>query len=149
MAKPVSKNRKARFDFEILEDWEAGLVLLGNEIKAIRANRVNITGSYVRPFRTSDGHTELWWIGSHFNLGEGDQSRTKKLLLHQDEIKRILGKLTSGEYTVVPLELVLSHGFAKLKIGLARRKKKQDKRAVIARRTTDREIERRLKDRRS
>lgn len=143
----MSKNKKAFFDYEILEDWDAGLVLIGPEIKAIRANRVNISGSYVRPFRTESGGTELWWVGSNFNLDDGDKSRTKKLLLHKDEINRILGKLSAGEYAVVPLELMLSHGFAKLKIGLAKRKKKYDKREAIKQRTTDRQIERRLRSR--
>lgn len=142
----VSTNKKAFFDYQILEDWEAGLVLHGNEIKAIRAGKVNIGGSYIKPFN-HDAKTELWWIGSHFNI-DGDQSRTKKVLLHGEEIKRILGKLSAGEYTVLPLELYLQRGLAKLKIGLATRKKTHDKRDVIKKRDSDRTIHQELNRRR-
>lgn len=137
--KPVASNKKAFFNYQILDDWEAGLVLTGLEIKAIRAGRVTIGGSYIKPF-TTNGKTELWWVGSHFNLENGDQTRTKKILLNRSEIEKITGKLSAGEYTVVPLELFLQRGLAKLRIGLASRKKKQDKRETLKKRDSDREI---------
>lgn len=139
--KPVSSNKKAYFDYQILEEWEAGLVLLGSEIKSVRSGRVTISGSYVRPFTNENGAVELWWIGSHFPLkGDGDETRTKKILLSRQEIERLQGKLSAGEYTVVPLELYLKRGLAKLKIGLAVRKKKFDKREVIKKRDSERDI---------
>ena len=97
--KLVSKNKKAFFDYEILEDWEAGLVLSGDEIKAIRAGRVNITGSYVKPFN-HEGSDELWWVGASFNLGESDDTRSRKLLMHKNEVERIIGRLSAGNLTV-------------------------------------------------
>lgn len=146
--KPIASNKKAFFDYQITDTWEAGLALTGLEIKAIRAKRVNITGSYVKPFTSSDGKTELWWIGSHFNIENGDQTRTKKVLLHRAEIERIIGKLSAGEFTVVPLELYLNRGLAKLKIGLAERKKKYDKREQIKKKDVDRRISEELYRRR-
>lgn len=145
--KPIASNKKAFFDYQILEEWEAGLVLLGVEIKAIRAKRVNISGSYIKPF-SHNGKPELWWVGSHFNVENADQSRTKKILLKSEEIKRIAGKLSAGEYTVLPLELYLQRGLAKLKIGLATRKKKQDKRELLKKRDSDRTIHQELNRRR-
>lgn len=138
--KPIASNKKAFFDYQILEDWEAGVALTGLEIKAIRAKRVNITGSYVKPFTSPAGVTELWWIGSHFNIENGDQTRTKKILMHRAEIERIVGKLSAGEFTVIPLELYLKNGLAKLKIGLAERKKKYDKRETIKKKDSTRRI---------
>lgn len=139
--KPVAQNKKAYFDYQILEDWEAGIVLLGTEIKSVRSGRVTISGSYVRPFTNENGTVELWWVGSHFPLaGVGDETRTKKILLSRGEIERLQGKLSAGEYTVVPLELYLKRGLAKLKIGLAVRKKKHDKRELIKKKDTERDI---------
>jgi SsrA-binding protein len=139
--KPIATNKKAFFDYQILEDWEAGVALTGLEIKAVRAGRVNITGSYIKPFAApGNGVTELWWVGSHFNLENGDQTRTKKILLHREEIKRLVGRLSTGEFTILPLELYLKRGLAKLKIGLATRKKKYDKREIIKKREGDRRL---------
>jgi len=138
--KPIANNKKAFFDYTVLEDWEAGLVLTGLEIKAIRAHRVTITGSYIRPFKSQSGAIELWWVGSHFNIENADQTRTKKILLRQIEIERILGKLSAGEFTVLPLELYLKRGLAKLKIGLATRKQKHDKREVLKKKDEIRRI---------
>lgn len=144
--KPVAQNKQAYFNYQIVEDWEAGLVLTGAEIKAIRAKRVNINGSYVRPFQQQQkgggGKTELWWLGSHFNITEGDQTRTKKVLMHSTEIERIVGKLSAGEFTIVALELYLKRGLAKLKIGLGKRKQQHDKREILKQRESERDIRR-------
>lgn len=140
--KPVADNKKAFFDYTVLDSWEAGLVLTGSEIKAIRAGHATITGSYIRPFTNDAGKAELWWVGSHFNLnGAGDDTRTKKVLLSRQEIERLLGKLSAGEYTIIPLELYLKRGLAKLKIGLATRKKKYDKRESLKRRDSERDLQ--------
>jgi len=146
MVKIVTKNKKAYFDYEILEDWEAGLVLHGPEIKAIRAGRVNMTGSYVKPF-AHEGVQELWWVGGDFHLeGNIDDARSRKILMHKTEVERILGRLSAGNCTVVPLELYLQRGLAKLKIGLATKRKLHNKRDLLKKRATDREIERSLKE---
>lgn len=144
--KSVATNKKAFFDYKIEDDLEAGLVLTGAEIKAIRAKQVNINGSYVKPFAGPNGQSELWWVGSNFNI-DGDESRSKKLLLHQEEIARLVGKLTGKGHTILPLELYLSRGKAKLKIGLGSRKKQHDKRAILKERDIDRAVSRRLNDR--
>lgn len=144
--KPIASNKKAYFDYLISDDLEAGLVLTGEEIKAIRDKRVNISGSYVKPF-IADGANELWWVGSNFNIENGDQSRSKKLLLHKIEIERLTGKLSAKNLTIVPLELYLSRGRAKLKIGLASRKQVHDKRETLKKRDVEREVARRLNDR--
>jgi SsrA-binding protein len=138
--KKIATNRRAFFDYQILEEFEAGLVLVGPEIKAIRSNRINITGSYVKPFQSAKKNQEFWWIGSNFEVDNGDKARTKKILLSTNEIKRLLGKLSSGNYTIIPLELYLKRGVAKLKIALATRKKTHDKRETIKRRDSEREI---------
>lgn len=141
--KLIAQNKKAFFDYEILEELEAGLVLLGTEIKAIRAGRVNITGSYVKPM-TAEGKIGLYLIGGQFNVADGDETRTKKLLLHKSEIDKLTGKLSAGEFTIMPLSLYLSRGRAKIKIGLAKRRKKHDKRSLLKERDQDREIRRKL-----
>jgi SsrA-binding protein len=141
----ISKNRKAYFDYQISDDLEAGLMLLGSEIKAVRAKQVNINGSYVKPLTNESGQTELWWVGSHFNLGGEDQTRSKKLLLHASEVERLVGKLSAKGYTILPLELYLKRGRAKLRIGLGTRKNLKDKREIIRKRDLDREVERELK----
>lgn len=144
----MAHNKKAYFDYKILDDLEAGLVLTGPEIKAIRAKQVNITGSYVKPFTDESGNAELWWVGSHFAI-DGDESRSKKLLLNKIEIERLVGKLTGKGLTILPLELYLSRGRAKLKIGLGSRKNQADKREELRRRDIDRDIDRQVTDRRS
>lgn len=138
--KPVASNKKALFDYELFDTFEAGLVLLGPEIKAIRAKRVTIAGSYVKPLQNTQKVTELWWVGSNFHVTEGDATRTKKVLVHRREIERLLGKLSSGEYTIVPLELYLQRGRAKLKIALASRRKKHDKRELLRTRDVEKNL---------
>jgi SsrA-binding protein len=140
--KVIHQNKKALFDYEILEKIEAGIVLLGPEIKAIRQGKFNIAGSYIKPLLTN-GMAEMWWVGSNFHVEEGDPTRTKKLLLHKQEIKKLLGKLSAGKYTLVPIDLHLVRGKAKLTIGLAKRRKKYDKRQKIK----ERDIEKNLRER--
>ncbi len=92
---------------------------------------------------------EMWWVGSNFNLGgQGDETRTKKVLLSREQIERIQGKLSAGEFTLLPLELYITRGLAKLKIGLAVRKKKYDKRELIKIRDFERELDQQFRRRR-
>lgn len=144
---PISRNKKAYFDYKIEDDIEAGLALLGAEIKAIRAKEVNMTGSYIRPFINEAGKTELWWVGSHFGVSEGDQTRTKKLLLNRHEIDRLVGKQTAKGFTLLPLELYVARGRAKLKVGLGIHKKSHDHRTELRERSIERDAERDWRER--
>jgi SsrA-binding protein len=151
MAEPVkviASNRRAVRDYHIEDRYEAGLVLLGSEIKSIRAGRANLRDGYVTP---RDG--ELWLVNVHIApyqpaARQGhDPRRPRKLLLHRREINRLIGRVQERGYTIVPLRLYLKHGRAKVEIGLARGKRKYDKRAAIAERESQRQIERTLKER--
>ena len=126
-------NKKARFDYEIGESLEAGIVLTGEEIKAIRSGRVSLANSYAKII-----NNEIFWLGGNF-LGTSKPDRTKKLLLHRDQIKRLIGKVSEGGMTLVPIKLYLKKGKAKMELGLGRGKKKYDKRETIKRREQERE----------
>ncbi len=145
--KVIYNNKRANFDFELLEKFEAGLALTGTEIKSVRANQVSLQRSYVQP-----RGEELWLIEAnispyvHGNRENHDPSRPRKLLLHRREINRILENLAQKGLTVVPTRLYLKGGRAKIEIALARGKRKFDKREDIARRDADRQVERALKE---
>lgn len=144
----IAKNKKAYFDYEILKDFEAGLLLTGSEIKSIRAKNANLKGSYV-----TEKNGEIWAKDIHISpykfSTEKDINplRTRKLLLNKKEIDYILGKMQTPGVTSIPLELYLNQkGLAKLKIGVVRGKKKYDKRESLKRKDQNREIARRLKN---
>lgn len=146
--KVIATNRRAGRDYNIEDRFEAGLVLLGSEIKSIRAGRVNLRDGYVVP-----RNGELWLTNVHIAAyqpaaREGhDPHRPRKLLLHRREIDRLISRVQERGYTIIPLRLYLKHGRAKLEIGLVRGKRKYDKRAAIAKRDSQRQIERALKER--
>lgn len=143
----IAHNRKAYHDYFIEETLEAGLVLVGSEIKSIRAGRVNLRDSYVT-FR--DG--EAWLIGSHIagysqaSYLDHDPRRDRKLLMNKREILRWRQKAEQKGYTIVPLRLYLRNNLAKVEIALARGKRLYDKREAIAERESQRDIERAMKD---
>jgi SsrA-binding protein len=142
----VALNRRARHDYAIDETIEAGLVLTGTEIKSIRAGRVNLAEAYARIERG-----EAWLIGAHIatyeqgNRNNHEPTRTRKLLLHRDQIAELVGRTQAKGQTLVPLRLYLRDGKAKLEIGVARGKKTHDKRRTIAERDMRRELERQTK----
>jgi len=144
--KVVATNRKAYHDYNILETFEAGIALLGSEIKSVRDNRVSLGEAYVR---AEAG--ELWLVGAHIARYEAasymghEPTRPRKLLMHRKQIRLLLGKLTEKGLTLVPLKMYIKERTAKLEIGLGRGKKLYDKRETIMRRESDREIERTLK----
>ena len=144
--KVVATNRKAHHDYNILETYEAGIALLGSEIKSVRDNRVSLGEAYVR----ADGG-ELWLVGAHIARYEAasymshEPTRARKLLMHRKEIRILMGKLAEKGLTLIPLRMYIKERTAKLEIGLGRGKKLYDKRETIMRRETDREIERTLK----
>lgn len=145
--KIVYNNKRATFDYEILERFEAGIVLTGTEIKSIRDSKVSLQQSFVQP-----RDSELWLLDAniapyvHGNRENHEQTRPRKLLLHRREINRILSNLATKGLTLVPTQMYLKNGRAKVEIALARGKKKYDKRADIAKRDSDRQVERALRE---
>ena len=139
--KLIASNRKARHDYEILETYEAGLVLRGTEVKSLREGQVNFKDSYA-----AINGNEAWLIGCHiapYHHGTDanhDPDRSRKLLLHRREISRLLGKTAERGLTLIPLRLYFKEGRAKLEFGLARGKKLHDKRATIKEREARREV---------
>lgn len=144
--KVVSTNRKAFHDFLIFDKYVAGIVLTGTEIKSIRKGMLNLKDSFAK---IEDGeiflynmHISPYEQGNRYNH---EPERVRKLLLKKQEIMKMLGKIKKDGYTIVPLELFLSHGFAKIEIGLAKGKKLYDKRESIAKKTQTRDIQRSMK----
>jgi len=141
MSAPIAENRRARFDYLIEERFEAGIVLEGWEIKAIRAGQVQLTDGYVV---IRDG--ELYLIGCRINALRSasthvhpEADRTKKLLMHKDEIRRLVGKVEQRGYTLVPLNLHYKGGRVKVEIALAKGKAQHDKRETEKKRDWERE----------
>ena len=145
--KTIATNRKAYHDYHILDTYEVGIVLTGTEIKSIRAGRVNLGDSYAT---VRDG--EVWLINMHiaaYSHGQRENHeprRERKLLLHRQEINRLIGKVQEKGWTMVPLRLYLKDGRAKVDLALVRGKRQYDKRKAIAERDYDREMRRAVKD---
>ena len=141
--KIISTNRKAFHDFLIFEKYVAGIVLTGTEIKSIRKGTLNLKDSFAKIEDNEvflyNMHISPYEQGNRYNHAP---DRVRKLLLTKKEILKILGKIKKENYTIVPLELYLSHGFAKIEIGLAKGKKLYDKREAIAKKTVERDIAR-------
>jgi SsrA-binding protein len=142
----IARNKRARHDFEILDTWEAGIVLTGTEVKALRDGRANLTDGfgYVR-----DGEVFLLnaHIGAygHGNVYNHEPTRTRKLLLHKREIRRLIGSVERQGLTLVPLDLYFKRGKVKVRIALARGKQQHDKREDLKKRDAEREIARVLR----
>ncbi len=146
-AKVLSVNRKAFHDYFVEEEYEAGIVLTGSEIKSVREGRVNLRGAYARV-----ENDEVWLFDAHISPYEQsgtffnhEATRPRKLLLHRREISRLTGKLEQKGLTLVPLDLHFKNRRAKVRLGLARGKKLFDKRAATAERESQRQIERAIK----
>ena len=146
--KVIATNRKASFSYFLEDRFEAGLVLTGTEIKSIRAGRVNLQQAYV----LAQGD-ELWLIDAHIapyeygNRQNHEPRRPRKLLLHRRQINRLIDRVATRGYTIIPTLLYLKDGRAKLEIALARGKRQYDKRQSIAKRDSDRQVRRALRDR--
>ena len=138
----IATNRRARYEYEILETLEAGLVLRGTEVKSLRTGQVNFKDSYA-----TVRNGEIWLLGCHISPyshgtdANHDPERDRKLLLHAREITRLAGKIAERGLTLVPLKLYFKSGRAKLEIGLARGKKLHDKRATLREREVRREMD--------
>jgi SsrA-binding protein len=147
--KVIARNRRASHDYHLEETFQAGLVLVGSEIKSIRANRINLQEGFVQ-----ERDSELWLMGVHITpyeqagvYGYVDPLRPRKLLLHKKEIARIISRIRERGYTVVPTMVFLQRGKAKVEIALAKGKRQYDKRADLAKRDSDREIRQAIKER--
>ncbi len=145
----IARNKKARHNYEILEEYEAGIVLKGSEVKSVRQGKVSIVESFAR---VEDG--ELWLENMYIAPYEKasavfghDPRRRRKLLMHKKEIRRLAGKLAQKGLTLIPLEVYINdRGLVKVKLGLARGKKKYDKRESIKARDLRRKIAAELKN---
>ncbi len=148
--KVVARNKKAKFEYEILEKYEAGIVLQGSEVKALRAGRVNINDAYCRFIKG-----ELWLLNAHIGHLDStnrhysrDERAPRKLLLHKKQLHALYGKVNKEGLTIVPLMLYFNErNKAKLSIALARGKKLHDKRETLKRRTMEREAAQAMKER--
>lgn len=143
----ISVNRQAYHDYFVDETFEAGVSLVGTEVKSIRAGHVNLRGAYAR---VKDG--EIWLEGmniAHYEQGlvHHDPLRPRKLLLHRREIDRLVGKVQAKGLTLIPLRLYFSHNRVKVQLGLCRGKKQYDKRDTIREREAEREMARAVKQR--
>jgi len=145
MMKEISSNKKAYFEYEITDRFEAGIVLTGAEIKAIRAGKVNLTGAHAKMLNQSArnkikgaNNPELFIINMHIGIKGGDSTRTRKILMHRAEIDKLIGKTQIKGLTLIPTRLYLKHGRAKIELAIGRGKKIHDKREVIKKRDLDR-----------
>jgi SsrA-binding protein len=145
--KVLSDNRQARFQYEILETFEAGLELKGTEVKSIRQGKVNLRDGYAQ-IRDE----QAWLHNVHISPSQNasqifnhDPRRTRRLLLHRREISKLIGQVEQKGLTLVPLKIYLKRGWIKISLGLARGKKLHDKRESLKRKQQDREIQRALK----
>ena len=144
--KLIAKNKRARFNYELGDRYEAGMVLTGSEVKSLRMGKANLTDSYARL-----KNDELWLISCHISpypwasYDNHEPERPRKLLLHRREINKLAGKLKEGGRSLIPLAIYFKGGRAKVELALARGKKLHDKRETLKRRTQEREMERALK----
>jgi SsrA-binding protein len=147
--KNIAENRKAFHDYHILETFEAGIVLVGTEVKAIREGSANLRDSFAR---LEDG--EVWLYNVHINAyshrgySDHEATRKRKLLLHRQEIRKLIGKTVEKGLTLVPTRLYFKNGHVKVALALAKGKQAHDKRETIKRRETDRETRAAVKERR-
>jgi len=142
----IARNRKARFDYEIVDTFEAGIALVGSEVKSLRQKKVSIQEAYARIDKG-----EVFLTGMNISVYDKanrfnhDPLRERKLLLHRQEIKRLVGKVQERGFTLIPLRLYFKNGRAKVELGLAKGKARYDKRRDIQKRDMDRELRREWK----
>ncbi|MEX0832668.1 MAG: SsrA-binding protein SmpB [Actinomycetota bacterium] len=147
--KNIATNRRARFDYEIQEHIEAGIVLTGSEVKSLRAGRASLTDSFAQ---IQNG--ELWLENMHippYEQGERKgyhEKRARKLLLHRKQIDRLVGKTAEKGLSLIPTRMYFSHGLVKVELGLGKGKRRYEKRQAIAEREHNREIEQATRRRR-
>lgn len=143
----LARNKRANYDYEISDKYEAGLVLLGHEVKSIKTGHISLKGSYVAIKKTKKEAAELYLINAHIPLykkastvKDYDPDRSRKLLLNKKQIKYLVGKRGEKGLTLVPIKIYTKHSFVKLEFGIGRGKRKVDKREVIKKRELDRRV---------
>ena len=145
----IAENRKAYHDYHLFESFEAGIVLLGTEVKSIREGRVNLRDSFAR---LEDGEVFLYNVNispySHRGYADHEPLRRRKLLLHREEIRKLVGKTVEKGMTLVPVRIYMKNGRVKVAVSLAKGKKEYDKREILKRREADRETRAAIKSRR-
>lgn len=145
--KDIARNKKARFNYEILEEFEAGIMLTGTEVKSLRAGKVNLSDSYAtfrgKELFLTNVKIEPYEHGTHVNH---EPSRPRKLLLHKKELARLKGKISEKGWVIIPLRFYFSRGKIKAMIGVGKGKKVHDKRRTIKDRDMKREMNRELKN---
>jgi len=152
--KALATNKKAFFNFEILEKFEAGISLTGQEVKTIKSVGVSLVGTYVVPKKNKKGRVEFFWVGANIppyqpeNAVLFNPQRERKILLRKKEINYLLGKTQEKGLTLIPLRLYNKKGWLKLEIGLAKGRKKVEKKELLKKRAIEKEIERTLKEKR-
>jgi SsrA-binding protein len=146
--KPIATNRKARHDYEVIDTFECGIVLVGSEVKSLRGGKAQLKDAYAR---VESG--EVWLHGVHippYSHAHGvdghDPERSRKLLLHRDEIDELVGRTQQESLTLVPLSMYFKDGRAKVELAVAKGRRRYDKRQVIAERDANREAERAMSD---
>lgn len=146
--KVIAQNKRGYFDYEIIENVEAGIVLTGPEVKSIKAGHVNLKDSYGV---VHDG--ELWLLNAHVSAyrfapdPSYDPERSRKLLLNKKELRSLVGRIETKGLTLIPLKIYLKGGLIKVELGLGRGRKRYDKRELIKKRDVEREIRQELKER--
>ena len=142
-SKTLAKNRKARFEYEIQNTMEVGIVLKGTEVKSIRAGQINITESFCRV----DDHLQVYLLNAHVsqydfgNIHNHDPLRPRRLLLHRSEIRRLYGQVKEQGLTLIPIKIYLKGGIIKMELALGRGKKMYDKRQTMKKRDAERDVE--------
>jgi SsrA-binding protein len=137
--KIIAQNKKAHFEYDLLENYEAGLVLVGDEIKSVRLGKVSLIGSFAKIFMFH-GKPELWLVNAHIETTGKDPTRSRKLLMHKTEITKLIGKIQEKGLTLIPTKLYLKNGRAKVEVALGRGRKLHDKREAIKLREIDRSL---------
>ena len=148
-SKTLAKNRKARFEYEIQNTMEVGIVLKGTEVKSIRAGQINLAESFCRV----DERLQVYLLNAHVsqydfgNIHNHDPLRPKRLLLHRSEIRRLYGQVKEQGLTLIPIKIYLKGGIIKMELALGRGKKIHDKRQTMKKRDAERDVERALSER--
>jgi len=144
--KNITVNRKARHEYSIIQTWEAGIVLVGTEVKSLRQGKANLVDSYAKVV-----NGEIWLVNLHIseytlgNINNHDPKRDRKLLLNKSEIRKLIGNTKEKGLTIIPLRLYFKEGKVKVEIALAKGKKVYDKRKDIAKKDFQRDQERKIK----
>jgi len=134
------KNRKAYFDYNLTDKIEAGMVLIGDEIKAIRLGKISLAGSFGKILYNKEQKPELFLVNAHIDTKSGDPTRSRKLLVHKSEINKLVGQTQQKGLTIIPTRIYLKGGKAKIELQLGRGRQKRDKRELIKKRDIERDL---------